>query len=281
MKSVALKLFMVTVLSGIALSLFAAPKDKLQLIVLKSAVKVQDVSEPKTSFASSLPIPQTGKSDFNKWTMVLVDFTVGLRELNRQNRNLFPNAPVLKAGSSRDWLDNVDISVKGMFETMDGDSEQYVLFTGITKLYSLRLDHSRHLVLFFLPPHIVDRYYIPHPVKGSNAKPKSDGKEKEKEKVFRYHKLNLRDVMLEVVISADGVELARKYINVKLDKAEAKMATGKNREELLAKLYQKKFSMLGSKVSGNYNLDGALLTKGQSPWAYYKYDQFDLEKKSH
>lgn len=279
MKSIALKLFLITVLSGFVFSLFAAPKDKPQLIVLKSAVKVQDVSEPKTSFSSSLPIPQTSKSGLNKWTMVLVDFTVGLRELNKQSRKLFPNAPVLKAGSSRDWLDNVDISVKGMFETMDGDSEQYVLFTGITKLYSLRLDHSRHLVLFFLPSHIVDRYYIPHPIKSSNAKPKSDAKEKEK--VFKYHKLNLRDVMLEVVISADGVELARKYINVKLDKEEAKMATGKNREELLAKLYQKKFSMLGSKVSGNYNLDGALLSKGQSPWAYYKYDQFDLEKKNH
>lgn len=279
MKSVALKLFMVTVLSVFAFSLFAAPKDKPQLIVLRPAVKVQDVSEPKASFSSSLPIPQTGKTNYNKWMMVLVDFTVGLRELNKQSRKLFPNAPVLKAGSSRDWLDNVDVSVKGMFETMNGYSEQHVLFSGVTKLYSLRLNHSRHLVLFFLPPHIIDRYYIPHPVKSSNAKPKSDGKEKEK--VFRYHKLNQRDMMIEVVISADGVELARKYLNVKLEKEEEKMASGKNREELLAVLYQKKFSMLGSKVPGNYNLDGALLSKGQSPWAYYKYDQFDLEKKNH
>ena len=287
MKSIALKLFLTVVLSVFAFSSFAASENKRYAVVVKPEIKLSEVSEPKVNFSSALPIPQTSKSYFNAWTMILVDFTVNLKEVTNNEKVLKAvreqrNVTLLKSGDKPDWLDNVDVSVKSIFETMSGDTKQHVMLSNTTKLYSLRLNGSRHLVLFFLPPHIVDRYYIPHP--SEDAKPKRENKDKDKE-VFRYRKLYPRNLMVEVVISAGGVEFAREYLNVKFSKDESKLldeelkrAKGKNQTNKIYLAWcKKKFSTLENNVNYNY-LEGALLSKGQSPWAYYNYDQFDLEK---
>lgn len=294
MKSVALKLFMVTVLSGIAFSLFAAPedKDKRYAMVVKPVVKLSEVSEPKVSYSSALSIPQISKTHFNKWMMILVDFTVGLKEVKDNEKAILAikkqrNATLLKKGLKPDWLDNVEVTVRGMFETMTGETKQHVIFTNATKLWALRLNDSRHLVLFFLPPHIADRYYVPHPLR-DDAKQKRDNKGKEDHKPFRYNKLLPKHLTLEVVINADGSELAREYLNVKFSDDESKQlsdelkrAKEKDRAAIIFAWQKKKFSTLVNSIPGNYNLEGALLSREQSPWAYYKYDQFDLEKKNH
>ena len=293
MKSIAFRLFLITVLSGFAFSLFAAPKNKKYALVVKPGIKVVEVSEPKVGYSSSLPIPQTAKTNLNKWMMILVDFTSELKEIGDNEKALKEiheqrNATLLKEGSKRQhWLDNVDVTVKCMFETMSGDIKQHIMFTNTTKLYSLRLNNSKHLVLFFLPPHIIDRYYIPHPTdEQMKRKSKEKVKDKDKDEPFRWNRLLPKNLPVEVVISADGVEYAREYLNVKLNEKEskrvdevAKLDKKRPKDDIYFEAYKKKFSGLASGVPGNYNfLEGALLSKRESPWANYKFEQFDLEK---
>ena len=270
MKRIALKMFMITVLSGIAFSLFAAPAAKQAIEVKITSVKLADVSEPKASFTSSLPIPQINKTNHNKWMMVLVEFTAGLEKSDAKKTR---SEVKINSLETRNWLDNVEIAVKAICETVDAKEQKtHVLFSGMTKLWSLRLDGSRHLVAFFLPPHMLDRYYVPHSAADSNLKVKNAVKN------FKYHKLNARDLMVEVVINADGGELAREYLNVKFDKKSGQKVVKFKDKDQRKEAEKKEFSQRVSKVPGMYNLDGAILSKGQSPWAYYKYDQFDLEK---
>ena len=176
----------------------------------------------------------------------------------------------MNIADTRYWLDDVVVTVRAVCESAaESAVNRHVLFTGTCKLWSVALDNKKHTVWFFVPPHLLDRYYVPKSVFSAAAQNRNNNfrnSDTIKNKAsLSNHKLNKDKLFLEVVISCGNGSkvLAREYLNIK---------GGKKAEQ------QKEFDKLVGAVPNKYNFEGAVLSKGQSPWAYYKFDQFDLEK---
>ena len=263
MKSVICKLLSVVVLSICVLNLLSASEPHVA-VVDRVKVKIDTVSSPNVNYSGTIPTSPVSRKYVNSWYMITVDFYGSHRapknvDMKKQIGKL------LNVAESRYFLDDVEVSVKAICESASAkDPEQHVLFSGVCRLFPILLDNRKHSVLFFLPPQLLDRYYVPKSDFDSTAKKRKISQDNA---TFTYHKLSKNKLVLEVVISCAGgsKELAREYINVKGVKQAEK---------------QKNFNLLIGKVPSKYNLEGAVLSKGQSPWAYFRFDQFDMEKKS-
>ena len=265
MKKIASKLFLTLVLSVFAYDLSSAPAMKMAVID-RVGLKIEQINGPAVDYTSSLPVSATSRKHTNTWNLISVDFNAGHKELSKSGK---VRGEMVNIAENRYWLDDVVVTVKAVCESAAETAvDRHVLFTGTCKLWNVALDNRKHTVWFFLPPHLLDRYYVPKSIFSSAAQNRNNnfrGGNIRNKAALANHKLSKGNLILEVVISCAGgtKELAREYLNIKGGKIAEK---------------QKEFNKLIRKVPNKYNFEGAVLSKGQSPWAYYKFDQFDLEK---
>ena len=265
MKKFASKVVLTLAVSMLTYNLFSAPAMKMAVID-RVGLKIEQINGPAVDYTSSLPVSANSRKHLNTWNLISVDFNAGHKDLSKSGKG---EGEIVNIAENRYWLDDVVITVKAVCESAsEAAVDRHVLFTGTCKLWNVALDNKKHTVWFFLPPHLLDRYYVPKSVFSAAAQNRNNnfrgGNVKNKASLAN-HKLSKGNLLLEVVISCAGGTkvLAREYLNVK---------GGKRAEK------QKEFDKLIGKVPNKYNFEGALLSKGQSPWAYYKFDQFDLEK---
>ena len=265
MKRVVFKLFLTVVLSTFAYNLYSAPATKAAVFD-RVSLKIDTVGSPDVDYTSSLPVSASGRKHTNSWNLISVDFYPVAKEPGKSAK-LAGSVPV-NITDSRYWLDDVVITVRAVCESAsEASPDRHVLFTGSCKLLTVPLDNRKHTVWFFLPPHLLDRYYVPKSNYSTSVNSRDGnyrGPIRGKVSMSNF-KINKSKLLLEVVISCDGGtrELAREYLNVRGGKKDAQL---------------KEFNKLVGKVPNKYNFEGAVLSKGQSPWAYFKVDQFDLEK---
>ena len=263
MKNLVCKLFLIPVLSISAFTVSAAPASRVAVID-RVNVKVEPVHSANVDYSGSIPVSPGSRKYVNSWNMISVDFYAGHQELDKKLKAVEP----VDVTESRNHLDNLVVTVRAVCESAsEKNLNRNVLFTGSCKLWTLHLDNKKHTVLFFLPPMLLDRYYVPKSTYGAVNIRRQSVRGKNVKSDVAAVKLNKGKLALEIVISADNGtrELAREYLNVKGSKKADR---------------QREFNKLIGKVPNNYNFEGAVLSKGQSPWAYFKFDQFDLEKKT-
>ena len=263
MKNLVCKLFLIPVLSISAFTVFAAPASRVAVID-RVNVKIEPVHSANVDYSGSIPTSPGSRKYVNSWNMISVDFFAGHKNADNQKKS----GEQIDVTDSRNHLDNMVITVRAVCESAsEKNVNRNVLFSGSCKLWTLNLDGKKHTVLFFLPPMLLDRYYVPKSTYGTANIRRQSVRGKNVKSDVAAVKLNKGKLALEVVISADNGtrELAREYLNVKGSKTVEK---------------QREFNKLIGKVPNNYNFEGAVLSKGQSPWAYFKFDQFDLEKKT-
>ncbi len=178
----------------------------------------------------------------SKWVMIKVDFTPDTY------KNFVPSYKRRKAGPAivfPGWLDDVKIDVQVVFETGINSNGKPVcgIFTGSTVLWSVRRDGKSHLVLFFIPARLIDRYCVPGSPGGRGV--------------------NKSAFYVQAKMSCGGSVLATAYGNV----------SGASPEEK-----ETNFRNLVSMIPQELKFPNALLPRSKSPWALLAPDNFDLEK---
>ena len=257
-----MKSFAAAVVFCCALNLFSAGVNAVAMD--KVSVSAEFVNAPSISYSGSFQFSPMKTSLTNRWVMVVVEFTPVYVDGSEKKSQDGSKARVKNKQFeriARRWLDDLNVRVRVLCETVGAnDQPQYALFAGSAKLWSVRVDKNKHYALFFVPAHLIDRYYYPHRLlkdnganrKNTNVLPDT---------VFKLTNPNV--LKLEAVLSVNNNNIAKAYAGLKKKKGvEA----------------ENEFNSYVSRVPGNCNIEGAVLSKGQSPWAFYKIDQFELEK---
>ena len=221
----------------------------------KVSVRVVQVDSPDVRYGRQLPFTPGKIASENRWVMVMVEYTPSYGEVIRgRTRSAAYNR------HEQHYLDNVELKVRVVFESLNSQGQQQnVLFSGITRFWTMKLDDTRHVAVMFVPGRLIDRYYIQVPRAQKSRNRRNPGVKS----VPMNRKLREDDLKVEAVFSIGGRELARSYCN---------MGGGNPRR------IQEKFNQLIGAVPGHCVFDGAVLSKGQSPWAWYNVNNFDLER---
>lgn len=219
-------------------------------------IKVVLVEPPEVRYGSSLPVSVGRRQPENRWVMIAVEYTPKAKEISRSRRR---NKNDAFNRHEQLWLDNVTLKVRAMFDSIGNDGRrQYVLLDGATHFWTVRLDGAKHTALMFIPAYLIDRYYIQMPRKVRSQRGRRAGTSG-----VSVRKIKEDDLIVEAVFTAGNGELARGYCNIGLSNT----ARAKN-----------KFDKMVGQIPGYLRFDGAVLSKGRSPWVFYNINHFDPEK---
>lgn len=244
-------------------SLSAAPANRtIENISVKT---VMQSTFPDVRYSGSLPISQGRKRFDNSWMMIVVEFTPRYKDIKGNAKVAAAMKGDEYAYSARQkYLDNVEVKVRGLCETVGPQGlPVYALLNGSCKLWYIKMDNTRHSLVFFVPPWILDRYYYPHSRMKGSKNIRNRARNAVKAMGDSANRITKNDLFIEVVFLADNTPVAFGYANVTNTKKEPGKVS---------------FARLLKKVPAGYSLDNAILSKGQSPWAHYDINIFDPEK---
>ena len=142
-----------------------------------------------------------------------------------------PSSP----SSHNAWCDDVDMAVRAVIP--GPGSKEYTAFTGVTRLWTVRLDGRVHTAVMAIPPQLLDRYVSAAPgATGGGAA------------------LNRSQMKVEVTFrNTSGVVLGRGYCNC--DGA----------------TFNRLFRSAGRRV-----VEGAILPRDLTPWFYQSQAYYDM-----
>lgn len=152
------------------------------------------------------------------WLLIKVDYTPG------QENSVRPM-----------WCDNVELVVRVVCP--GPGSKEYTAFTGVTKLWSVRLDGRTHTALMAIPPQLLDRYVSAAPGLSGNGTA-----------------ITKSQVRVEALFrDSTGMLLGRGYYGGGADD------------------FNRVFRAAGKRV-----VEGAVLPRDQTPWHYQPLSYYDL-----
>jgi len=105
----------------------------------KVKVEVRQESSPDPNLKSTGTTGGRQKTVNPHWLLIRVDYTPGQESSTRAV-----------------WCDNVELAVRVVCP--GPGSKEYTAFTGVTKLWTVRLDGRTHTALMAIPPQLLDRY---------------------------------------------------------------------------------------------------------------------------
>lgn len=197
----------------------------------------------------------------NKWLVVRVQF-------NPPSERVIPKRSSVRRGSFRlpisNWVDNVNLSVRVLMKTgvQNNGRDIYVLYTGESSFWTIRLDGKKHVALMFVPAQLIDRFSIDHGVRPT-ARTRSNRNAKISGGVRASSKRTIRDFVIEAVFTSGGSELGRSYYNA---------GKGRLNEQ------SQSFNKLAGSVGSGMILNGSVLSRANSPWALFEPGSFEIEK---
>ena len=246
----------------IGLGVFSASAAAVTKSIENVSVKTMMITtSPDLRYAGSLSLPPSKARFTNHWMAITVEFTP---------RYHAPKGKTKVSAAMGDddlytqqrYLDNVEVKVRALCETIGPQGRpQYALFSGSSKLWYIKLDGTKHYLVFFIPPWVLDRYYYPH----SRLKASKNNRSRAAVKGMTdvVSKMNKSNLIIEAAFVVNNSTLAAGYANI----TDTKKNPGRNN-----------FNKLLEKVSAGYSFENAVLSKAQSPWAYMDINLFDPEK---
>ena len=173
----------------------------------------------------------------NRWLMIKIGFSMKNAGVEAK--------PQLKRGirgytlSMGGFVDDLQLDIRVLQNTGMAVSGKplWGMFTGRTRFYTIRMDGKQHLALMFVPGKLIDRFSC--------------------SAVGGIRKVSKDDFRVEVILSAGGRELYRKYRGV----------SGIKEFEELCKM-----------VPENMVMTDGVFPRSRTPWAYLGSDNLDLER---
>lgn len=229
------------------------------------SVKVVPVTTiPDVRNSSHLSVSMQRNRIVNHWMAIVVEYTPKFDNKAKTGRSKSKSRNAAAEDDTialyQHYLDNVEVKVRAICETVGPQGRpQYALFNGSSKLWYIKLDGQRHVLTFFLPPWMIDRYYFAH----NRVKLNQMARSRKSTSLDAGQRINKSDLKVEVSFNVNNSTVAVAYANVSGNKkTPARVNFGKMLE----------------KVAASYNFEGAILSRGQSPWANSDINLFDPEK---
>jgi len=153
--------------------------------------------------------------------------------------------PLKPNGSNNAWFD--DVSMEGILVIGSEDANgqrQYIVLNGRTRFFTIPADGKVHLGMFFVPPRLLDRYYVA--TKAYSLK------------MFIGARISFYGPGR--VLLGEGFWYNGKFVK-------------KDNERIKAKNFMAQFD---KKFRDVVQLRGGLFSKEKTPWAHINYDSYDL-----
>ena len=244
-----LMIFMLPVIPAATLFSAETPAASFEKLSINAAF----VNAPEVKYNTTLPITLPRRTPANRWLMVAIDYHPQFAE-KRSNSKRNVRLSAFEQNNLQ-YLDNVQLNVRIV---LCGENpkitKNYIMLTGSTVFKTIKLDGKSHTALFFIPPQLIDRYYVPsvRPAKTRNNRMPVIGVAKAKESDFK----------IEAVFSVNNRELGRCY---------------KNLEAGDLKRLRYEFQKLAETVTEERIMAETIIPKSKSPWVWYNVNHFDLE----
>lgn len=183
----------------------------------KVKIEVRQEVFPEPSLKSGMSYGPRQKLVNAYWTAIRVDYT-----------------PVPEVMGRNEWCDDVTLMIRVVCP--GPGAREHTAFTGVTKLWTVRLDGRTHCTLMAIPPQLLDRYVslAPGIAKGPSV--------------------NKSQMKIEVLFrDASGAVLGRGFFNTD------------------AVDFSRVFRAAGRRV-----VEGAVLPRNLTPWSYQSPAYYDL-----